>query len=160
MEHEEFVAKNSAEEAVWRGWTVNGLIPAIFLVRGIPGVLGFVFWALIVHMPVAVFAALSGSRGQYGAMIWTLPALFAFLVAPTNVNAIQGIPFFLCIPAGAVISAWFGRLHLWGGLLPIVIYYLSGALKGVAMEGMERRLMESKGSFDRLNASGRLVILS
>ena len=155
MEHQEFVAKTSAGDMLWG---VRGFTRAVFLVWRARGLLYVAVAALFGLMPLLGFAAYSAWRGQYGPLVWILPGALAFYIGKPNLNLIVGLPWLACGLVGLVASAWLGPLHLLGGLVPGVTWLLSGALKGTAMHMMEERLRTSKHSYDRLKASGRLIL--
>jgi hypothetical protein len=155
MEHEEFVAKTSAGTMLWG---VRGFTRAVFFVWRTRGLLYVAVAALIALMPLLGFAAYSAWSGQYGPLAWILPGVLAFYAGKPNWNLIDGLPWLACVLVGFVSSAWLGALHLFGGLLPCVTWFLSGALKGTVMQMMEERLRASKDSYDRLKMSGNLLL--
>ncbi len=155
MEHEEFVAKASAGNMLWG---VRGFTRAVFLVWRTRGVLYVAVAALFGLAPLLGFAAYSAWSGQYGSLAWILPGVLAFYTGKPNMNLIDGLPWLACILVGLVASAWFGPLHLFGGFVPCLTWFLSGALKGTVMQMMKERLRASKDSYDRLKASGRLLL--
>jgi len=155
MDHQEFVAKTSAEGVLWG---VHGFTRAVFLVWRTRGLLYVAVGALLALMPLLGLAAYSAWRGQYGSLAWIVPGMLAFYTGRANLNFIDGLPWLACVLVGLMASAWFGPLHLFGGFVPCVTWFLSGTLKGAVMQMMQERLRASKDSYDRLNASGRLLL--
>jgi hypothetical protein len=155
MDHQEFVTKTSAGDILWG---VRGYTRAVFLVWRTRGLLYVVVAALFGLMPLLGFAAYSAWSGQYGSLAWTLPGVLAFYTGKPNLNLIDGVAWLACVLVGLVASAWLGPLHLFGGLVPCVTWFLSGALKGAVMQMMEERLRASKESYDRLKVSGNLLL--
>lgn len=155
MEHQEFVAKTSAGDLPWG---VRGFTRAVLLVWRTPGLLYVAVAALFALMPLLGFAAYSAWRGQYWALAWIAPGVLAFYTGRPNLNLIDGLPWVGCVLVGLVASAWFGALHLFGGLVPCVMWFISGALRATVMQMMEERLRASKDSYDSLKASGRLLL--
>jgi hypothetical protein len=155
MEHQEFVERTSAGDM---SWGVRGYTRAVFLVWRTRGLLYLAVAALFGLLPLLGFAVYSAWSSQYGALAWILPGMLAFYAGKPNLNLINSLPWLACGLAGLVASTWFGALSLFGGLLPCVTWFLSGALKGTVMQMMGERLRASKDSYDRLNVSGRLLL--
>lgn len=155
MEHQEFVAKTCAGDLLWG---VRGFTPAVLLVWRTPGLLYVAVATLLGLLPLLGFAAFSAWLGQYGALAWIVPSALAFYAGRPNLNLIAGLPWFACLLVGLVASAWFGALHLIGGLVTCVSWFLSSALKGTVMQMMGGKLRASKDAYDRLKASGRLLL--
>lgn len=155
MEHDEFVTKSSSGGI---SWGVQGFFRPVFIVWGIRGLLAVGTLSLLVLAPLLGFAFYSTWHEQFGPLAWVLPGLLAFYAGRPNLNLIAGLPWMGCALAGVLTSFWFGPAHLVGGILPCVSWFLSGALKGTTMMAMGDRLSASKDAYDKLKASGTLLI--
>lgn len=155
MEHDEFVSKSSSGAILWG---VQGFFRPVSIVWGIRGLLAIGILSLVVLAPLLGFAFHLAWHGQYARLVWVLPGLLAFYAGRPNLNLIAGLPWMIGALAGILASFWFGPADLVGGILPCVIWFLSGALKGTTMVAMGDRLSASKAAYDKLKASGKLLI--
>jgi hypothetical protein len=153
MEHDEFVERARSNEIFWG---VNGFFRPVFLAWGIGVLLAVVAASLLALAPALVFGVYCVLHQEYAALAWALPTVLAFLAGKPNLNCISGFPWVICAVIGLALTIFFGPLHLVGGLLPGLTWFLSGAVKGVTMVSMESRLSESAEAYKKLKESGAL----
>jgi hypothetical protein len=153
MEHDEFVERTRNNEILWG---ITGFFRPVALAWGTGGLVAVVAGSLLAFAPALVFGVYCVLHQEYAALAWALPTTLAFMVGVPNLNCIAGFPWVICAAIGLVLTFFFGPLHLVGGLLPGLTWFLSGAVKGVTMVSMESRLHESPKAYKKLKESGAL----
>ena len=155
MKHPEFVERARGNSFLWG---VRGFYRPVGIVWGVGGLLAALAVTFVVLAPVSAFIIYGVWSAHYGALIWTLPIMLAFLSGGPALNAIDLSKWIICALVGLVCGEFFGPVHLVGGLLPGLTWFLVGAQKGATMMAMEDRLQHSAESYERLRKAGLLIV--
>jgi hypothetical protein len=155
MEHDEFVDRSSSKAFVWG---VRRVTSAVFEVWGAAGLAAYGLACGLAMAPPLALAAWSAMQGRYAAVAWIVPAAFAYLAARPRLNLVDASPWLACALAGLVLSLWWGPLHLLGGAAVVASWILAGTVRGITMAFLEGRLRSSKVAYERLRATGNLIL--
>lgn len=155
MEHEEFVERVRNESILWG---VKGFYRPVFLARGTGGLVAVVVESIFALVPALAFIGYCVLRQEYVPPAWALPTTLAFLMGTPGLNCISGLPWGICAIVGFVLQIFFGPLHLIGGLLPGLTWFLSGAVRGTAMGALESKLLESPETYRKLQEEDVLIL--
>ena len=154
MEHDEFVARSSANSLLWGGRGVGSAVRALWGARGLAL---YALASALALSPTIGIAAWSAWHERYGALGWLVPGLLAFAAARPGLNLIDGLPWLACGLIGLAVSIWAGPLHLLGGAAVVATWILAGAVRGSALVSLENRLRASRDDYERLRAAGKLT---
>ena len=154
MEHQEFVARSTANSLLWG---VRGVGSAVLALWGAGGLAVYALASVLALSPAIGVAAWAALHERYGALGWLVPAVFAFAAARPGLNLINGSPWLACGVVGLVVSIWAGPLHLLGGAAVVATWILAGAVRGSAVVSLENRLRASRDDYERLRAAGKLI---
>lgn len=154
MEHEEFVARSSANSLLWG---VRGVGSAVLALWGAGGLAWYALASLLALSPTIAIAAWSAALERYAALGWLIPGVLAFAVARPGLNLIAASPWLACGLLGVAVSIWAGPLHLLGGAAVVATWILAGAVRGTALVSLQNRLLASKDDYERLRAAGKLT---
>ena len=154
MEHQEFVARSSANSLLWAG---RGVGKAVLALWGAGGVACYALASFLALSPAIGIAVWSALHGRYGALGWLVPSALAFAAARPGLNLIDALPWLGCALIGLVVSIWAGPLHLLGGAAVVATWILAGAVRGTALVSLQNRLLASKDDYERLRDAGKLI---
>jgi hypothetical protein len=154
MEHNEFVARSSANSLLW---SVRGIGSAILALWGAGGLAWYVLASLLALSPTLGIAAWSAAHERYGALGWLVPGVLAFAAARPGLSLVAGSPWLACGLVGVALAIWAGPLHLLGGAAVVATWILAGAVRGSALVSLQSRLLVSREDYERLRAAGKLT---
>ncbi len=155
IEHAEFVQRTQTDGILWG---VRGFYHPVLIVWGFGALLAALAVTLAVLTPAFGFAFYCVWSAQYGGLLWMLPITFAFLIGGPGLNGLDLFKWILCALVGLACAAFFGPVHLAGGLVPGLTWLLAGAHKGVIMVAMEDRLRDSAEAYERIRQAGLLFV--
>ena len=151
MEHSDFVSSHQKTEFLWG---VNGFYRPLFRIcRPTQG-------AIAIGASVAVLACSFGyaawvlHSGSYLALLWLFPSVYGFLAGHPGLNGIE-LFLYICL---AIVGLLLGEHHVIGGLLPGLSWFAMGIIKGVSMEMIGERLVQSRELFEATRDDGTLLL--
>jgi hypothetical protein len=152
--HADFVAMSTDRQWVWG---VTDFYQAVGAVFGRIGTVVVTSIAVIILLAPVAFAWIAMQQGRPALVLWSVLAAISWYLARPNFGFLDAFGRLVCLGIASLLARSGGKLHLEGGIVVVVVFFLGVLTKVVTMQLMQLRLRRSRAAFERLVAANLYV---
>ena len=157
MEHSEFVERFRRNEAFYG---VRHFYFASYLAWGREGLLGVLAATFLIHFFPVAYAAYRLWNRQHPSLDWPLLACLAFHVGTPGPSGLSILLFVITVVVvGSIVRLFAGDYTILGMLLPLFVWALSCAMRGVTLQEIGARLCDSSEVYGKFEERQALFFL-